>query len=115
MKDLQRKPFLIEKSTNVGQSPDGVFFRHQQEIPDEFLKQLRDEKYDSLHTPAGDFHRVASVPQIVADKWAAEGFDIFTATVPEILARLRKEELDAFITSNKVKPWLKPSTKIAAR
>jgi hypothetical protein len=94
--------FMNEKLTDIGENADGIFFRHHQYIPDEFLQQLRDERYDSLHTPSGNFHRVASIPQALVDQWHAEGFDINTATVPEILARLRKQQFDAFITSNKV-------------
>ena len=93
---------LHDKLTDIGENVDGVFFRHHQHIPDEFLSELRKERMDSLHTPAGDFHKVASIPAALVDQWAAEGFDVFRAPLKDILKRLRQEQLDAFVTSNKV-------------
>ncbi len=79
-----------------------LVIKSTQHIPDEHLSALRREREDSISTPAGEFHRVASVPTALVDKWKAEGFDIFREPAEEILKRLRKEQFDGFITSNKV-------------
>lgn len=49
----------------------------------------------------GDMERCASIPTAVVEKWMREGFDVFTAPAREIIARLRRENLEAFITTNK--------------
>lgn len=96
-------PFIHEKLVSLEDAPGGeLLVKEQQYIPDEFLTELRHERSDSLHTPAGEFHRVCSIPTAIVDKWMREGFDIAREPVREILKRLRKEERDAFITSNKV-------------
>jgi len=87
---------------DVGADCDGVFFKSSQFIPDDHVSALRLERDNSLSTPSGDMHRVASVPVEVANKWKREGFDIMREPAAAILARLRQEQLDGFITSNKV-------------
>lgn len=79
-----------------------LIIKREQYIPDEMLSALRREREDSLSTPAGEFHRVASIPTAVVDKWLSQGFDIYKAPVEDILLRLRLEELEGFITSKKV-------------
>jgi hypothetical protein len=79
-----------------------LVIKHEQEIPADWLSGLVKERIDSLHTPAGDFHRVASIPIAVLEQWDREGFRIEEHNIHEILARLRKHSFDKFITSNKV-------------
>lgn len=99
------QPQVIEKlvsfSNDIG---GGLVIKHEQYIPDDFISDLRREREDSLSTPAGEFHRVASIPTGWVDKWKREGFDIYDKNVTnaDIIKRLRKEQLDGFITSNKV-------------
>lgn len=93
---------LFDKLVSFQDNADGVAIREDQIIPDEFLTALRHEREDSLHTPAGEFHRVASIPTAVVDKWLREGFDVFKEPVAAIMKRLRQEQLDGFIASNKV-------------
>lgn len=92
---------LIEKSVTFGEDADGLFIKHSQEIPRSFLDSLRVQREDSLSTPSGDFCRVASIPEVLADKWKKEGFDIMVEPIRDILARLRREQFDAFITTKK--------------
>lgn len=97
------QPTVIEKLVSFHNDPGGALvIKNTQEIPDEFLTDLRNERLDSLHTPAGDMHRVCSIPTVLADEWKRQGFDIMVEPIPEILKRLRKFHLDGFITSNKV-------------
>jgi hypothetical protein len=78
-----------------------LVIRHDQYIPDEFVSQLKRDKIDTLHEPTGDFYKVATIPVGWVNKWKRKGFDINTASAREILSRLRKEQVDAFITTNK--------------
>jgi hypothetical protein len=92
-----------EKLVSFENAPgEKLVIKSEQYIPDEFISALRREREDSLHTPAGEFHRVASIPTAWVDKWYREGFDITKEPIQETLKRLRKEQIDAFITSNKV-------------
>ena len=47
--------------------------------------------------------RVASIPTIVVEKWMREGFNIMTGehSAAEIVARLKNENLEAFLTTEK--------------
>ena len=47
--------------------------------------------------------KVASIPAVIAEKWMREGFNILDPNVngKEILKRLRAENLDAFIATEK--------------
>ena len=51
----------------------------------------------------GDYHRVASIPVVVVEKWMREGFNIWDKNVKasEVVARLKSENLDAFLTTTK--------------
>jgi hypothetical protein len=49
----------------------------------------------------GEFHRVASIPTVVVEKWLREGFNIWEASGPEIVKRLKAENLDAFMATEK--------------
>lgn len=80
---------------------DTLIIKREQEIPDEYVSGLKREKIDTLHTPTGDLYRVASIPVVIVDKWAREGFYLQEHTAQEILARLRKDQMDAFITTTK--------------
>jgi hypothetical protein len=93
----------IDKLVSFDTAPGGdLVIKHSQEIPDEFLTELRQERGDSLTTPAGTFHRVASVPIACVEWMEKQGIDLNRAPISEILRWMRKWELDAFITSNKV-------------
>lgn len=80
---------------------DELAIKRVQYIPDEFLSSLRQEKLDSKHVRAGEFHRVAAIPVAVVEQLQREGFDVFKMPVQETLKRLRAMQLDAFITSEK--------------
>lgn len=68
-----------------------------QEIPLSFLEFLKDVR--SAGPARGDANLCASVPQAVVDQWLREGFDIYREDAKAIVARLRAQGLDAFITS----------------
>jgi hypothetical protein len=96
---------MVSFDEDHSDSAEGVklVIKREQDIPDDYISDLKRDKIDTLHTPTGDFFRVASIPVEVIQKWAREGF-IFEEhlhNLPAIMNRLRAESLDAFITTNK--------------
>lgn len=92
---------IIETQVAFKENADGLLIEHSQHIPDEFLTECRLERADSLHTPAGEFHRVARLPQAVLEEWIAQGVDVWNLTAKEVIRLLQRKDLDAFITTNK--------------
>lgn len=84
----------------VGNGSD-LFIKRVQELPDGFEAALRDARQDSVERATGELHRVASVPVAVVEIWLRQGFDMTTATPRQIVARLRRDGLDAFIATAK--------------
>jgi hypothetical protein len=78
-----------------------LIVKHEHDIPDDYISALKRDKVDELHLPTGDFFRVATLPIGIVEQWDREGFDISNAPIKDILARLRKHDVDAFITTNK--------------
>jgi len=79
---------------------DNSVVKRSQEIPDDFLSHLADTRLAS-NGHAGDMHQFASIPTVVIDHWMRQGFDVFNESAANIMARLRSEDLSAFITTNK--------------
>jgi hypothetical protein len=101
---MSKDHVLLDKRVTCHDDPstDQLGFVHTQVIPDWFLKQLRDEKLDSLHTPTGNFDRMACIPVVVADQLLREfKHDINLEPIQKTLSLLRRLGLDVFITSNK--------------
>jgi hypothetical protein len=78
-----------------------LIIEHTQEIPDEYLDSLRVQKAETIGTPMGELHKVASIPTNWVEEWQREGFDIMKESVQDILKRLRQKQLDVFITTTK--------------
>ena len=87
------------KSTLVSEVGD-LAIKRVQDIPADFLDHLKTER-DASSAPAGDFHKACSVPVAVHEMWLRQGFDMMKAPAKEIVARLRREGLDTFITTTK--------------
>src|SRR5574337_472326 len=85
-----------------GDSNTQLVIKHTQEIPDAFLTQLKEARIESDRRPMGDFHRFASIPTAVVEKWKREGFDVMKESAKSIIRKLQSEDLGAFITTNKV-------------
>ena len=86
----------------LGQNSDGLFVKKQQNIPDEFLRTNYAQRVASSNAQMGNYHKLASIP-VVADKWMREGFNIYDGSVTpkEIIKKLKSENLEGFLTSNK--------------
>ena len=79
----------------------GLVLRTSQAIPSTHMDALRIIRDASLERPAGNFERVASLPVVLVERWAAEGFDVHRESAKAIVARLRAEHLDAFVTTKR--------------
>lgn len=78
-----------------------LLIKHTQYIPDDYISELKKEKIDADHDRSGEFFKLAEIPVIFIERWMREGFDINRASAKEIVKKLRQDQLDAFITTNK--------------
>lgn len=103
LKQPRAAPTVLDKlvSFDEDHANQSLVVKHEQEIPDDHIAALKRDKIDTLHTPTGDFYRVASIPVSIVEQWLREGFDIHQESIQATLARLRKHDLDAFIVTNK--------------
>jgi hypothetical protein len=94
---------LVGVTTEFGENADGLYLKRSQEIPQYLLDDIKDQRNDSTSRREGEFMRVASIPAVVAEKWMREGFNILDPNVngKEIVRRLKAENLDAFLTTEK--------------
>ena len=94
---------LIGINTQFIQDGDTVVRKHTQEIPTQFVDQLKAERDNSSSVREGEFMKVASIPTVIVEKWMREGFNIFDKNIngKEIVKRLKAENLDAFLTTDK--------------
>lgn len=82
---------------------DGLVLKKTQEIPQSLLDSIKEQRDQSSSKTEGEFMKVASIPAVIAEKWMREGFNILDPNVngKEILKRLRAENLEAFIATEK--------------
>lgn len=92
---------LLDNEPTFGQNADGTFIRFDQPITDEFLDELKSERLAKAHLRAADFDRVASVPTAVVELWLRQGIDFWRMSAREIVTKLRKDNLDAFVSTPK--------------
>lgn len=100
---MKDKVDLVGIDTQYGCDVGGVFRKHTQEISNDFLTSLKEQRNASLNQREGDFMRVASIPVVVVEKWMREGFDVMSGkhSAAEIVKRLKQENLHAFLTTDK--------------
>lgn len=98
--NLKQGTVLHDADWNIGENVDGLFIKKQQFISDEFLTANRDARFESK-APSKEYHRFASIPVVVVEQWLKEGFDVYKESPKAIMKRLRQQNLEAFITSNK--------------
>ena len=108
LSDTQKMPQDNIKFEDVSRrleiNDDGVAtIRRQQEIDNAFWDRLRAIKAVQDDEPIGDFHMVASIPCVLVEKWYSEGFNMFdkNVTIQDVLKRLRNEDADRLITTNR--------------
>lgn len=93
---------LIDADFDIKFNDDGTATtKHTQNITQEFIDRCRQD-YDASGTEkAKDYHKVASVPTVIADQWRREGFDVYRESAKAIVARLKLDNLDYFVTTKK--------------
>jgi hypothetical protein len=98
-----KQPTLVGVNTEFGANADGLYRKHTQDIPQHFLDDLKELRDQSSSRREGEFMRVASIPAVVVEKWLREGFNVLDPNVngKEIVRRLKAENLDAFLTTEK--------------
>jgi hypothetical protein len=74
-----------------------------QEIPSEFTDRVRDIRTVQDQRFAQDDVHIASLPASLVDHWYRQGFSIWdkNVTPQDILTRLQREDLTAFICTSK--------------
>lgn len=92
---------LIGVQDDFLQDGDRVIRKNTQHISQAFLDDLKDARNESSGKPTGEFMRVASIPTVVVEKWMREGFNVWEASGQEIVKRLKAENLDAFLATDK--------------
>jgi len=92
---------LLNNDTEVGFNVDGMYLKHSQYIPDDFLETLKSERHAKAALRAGEYDRVCSVPAFVVDLWMRQGFDYYKESARAVVRRLREQGLEAFITTPK--------------
>ena len=88
----------------VAEDDDNITRKHSQHIPQWHLDDLAEQRKASTGKREGEFMRVASIPTVIVEKWMREGFNIMTdrnITGADIVKRLKAENLDAFLTTEK--------------
>lgn len=91
---------LIDPNVDFDENENGLVIRKEQIITDEFLDGLKEDRAASK-ARAGEYHKVASIPTAVVEKWLREGFDIWRETPQAIVKKLHDENLTAFLATEK--------------
>lgn len=99
----KKDPALSTVQSNILNDNDQDNFNiiQSQDIPTSFLDDIRMSREASTSSLSGDTMSVARIPVIVHEKWLREGFDLMKEPAHAIVARLKQENLDGFLTSNK--------------
>ena len=99
--NTKEQPHLIQSNTDFIMDAGDLVRKHTQTISQAFLDDLKDARNDSNSKPAGEFHRIASIPTVIAEKWLREGFDLWEATGEQIVRKLKTEDMGAFMATEK--------------
>lgn len=83
------------------ENPEGLVIQKTQYIDPAYIDSLKDHRFETNSRPSGEYMRVASIPVIIIEKWQREGFDFWNAPAREIVAKLKMEGLDYFLTTDK--------------
>lgn len=91
---------LLDPNVSFDENDNGLLIRKDQIITDEFLDGLKADR-EASRGRAGEYHKVASIPTAVVEKWLREGFDIWRETPQAIVKKLHEENLTAFLATEK--------------
>jgi hypothetical protein len=96
-KDLK----FYDSDYSIDENTDGLVIQRYQEIPQDFLDNLKRKRDESMNVREQNYMHVASIPVEIVEKWQREGFDFQNESVRKIVAKLKSENLDAFLVTNK--------------
>lgn len=85
----------------IDENTDGLVIQRFQEIPQSFLDNLKNKREESKNVREQNYMHVASIPVEIVEKWQREGFDFHNESARKIVAKLKHENLDAFLVTNK--------------
>lgn len=89
------------KSNVVGNTDRAFIVERFQEIPEEYLKGIKDYRDATSNERCTEILRVCSVPPVFYLKWLGEGFDIHKESARSIVAKIKREGLDHLLTTDK--------------
>jgi hypothetical protein len=87
-----------------GNTEGELILTRSQELPQDFLDGIKAARDASTAAPIGDMMYVGTIPEVVVEKWMAEGFDILNndgISFAEIVAKLKSDGLDGLIGTNR--------------
>jgi hypothetical protein len=88
--------------TDFVEDSQGLVLATSQDIPQSWADHIAEIRKASWEARKRTEHvHVASIPTIFVHKWLREGFDAYAAPIREVVARLRNEGLDGFLTTEK--------------
>ena len=101
--NTKTQPHLVGVTADFGENADGLFVKKSQDIPQHLIDDIADHRKASSGKREGNFMKVASIPTVIIEKWMSEGFNIFDSNIKaaDIVKRLKAENLDAFLTTDK--------------
>lgn len=86
---------------SISENTDGHIIERVQLIPTKFLDRLAAERNESMSVRETESQRVASIPVCVVEKWISEGFDFWNESNAKIVAKLKADGLEYFMTTGK--------------
>ena len=92
---------FIDQQVSFDENSEGLVIERYQEIPQSFLDRLKAERANSSSVREGETMRVASIPVAIVEQWMRDGYDFHNATASQLVAKLKQENLDYFITTEK--------------
>lgn len=93
---------LLDNEPTFGTNADGVFIRRDQEVTDDLLSHIADERHAASYMRSQDYRLAASVPTGVVEVWLAQGRPVYSASCKDVVKWLRADGLDAFVASKRV-------------
>lgn len=91
---------LIDHTATLLLEDDRRAIRRVQALPDSFFADLAEARATS-RSKAPEAVRVASIPTALVESWQRAGFDVFVEPASAIVARLRAENLHAFLATER--------------
>lgn len=84
-----------------GDTENPLVIKRSQEIPKEFLDDLAEARHMSTQGRMANYHKAASIPAALHEAWLRQGYDCTKEPIRKTLQRLREEQLDAFIATER--------------